>query len=67
MLGRDLRGVSLLDLYRRLPHGLDAEKLANVHDLPRLIAPLLDYARYGESHLDIDLDSVLNEDEEAHA
>jgi membrane protein len=67
LLGRDLRGISLLELYRRLPHGLDADKLASVHDLPRLIAPLLENARYGESHLDIDLDSILKEDEEAQS
>ncbi len=67
MLGRDLRSVSLLDLYRRLPIGLDPDKLANVHDLPRLIEPLLDHARYGAVHLDIDLDSILNDGEEAHA
>jgi membrane protein len=67
LLGRDLRGVSLLELYRRLPCGIDADNLAAVHDLPRLIEPLRDYARYGASHLDIDLDSILNDGEEARA
>lgn len=66
LLSRDLRGVSLLELYRRLPNGLDPEKLANVHDMPRLIEPLLDHARYGAAHLDIDLDSILREGEETH-
>ena len=61
-----MRSVSLLDLYRRLPIGLDPDKLANVHDLPRLIEPLLDHARYGAVHLDIDLDAILNDGEEAH-
>ena len=50
LLARDLRGVSLLELYRRLPNGLEPEKLANVHDMPRLIEPLLDHARYGAAH-----------------
>ncbi len=62
LLGRDLRGVLLVDLYRRLPIGLDPDALANVHDLPRLMGPLNDYARYGAQHLAIDLDSILAED-----
>lgn len=66
LLSRDLRGISLLELYRRLPSGLDPEKLANVRDMPRLIEPLLDHARYGAAHLDIDLDSILGEGEETH-
>jgi membrane protein len=60
MLGRDLRAVTLLDLYRHLPIGLDAERLANVHDLPRLTQPLLEYARFGAEHLAVDLDSVVS-------
>jgi membrane protein len=61
LLGRDLRGVSLYDLYRRLPEGLELERLARVHDLPRLIAPLSDHARDGAQHLAVDLESILNE------
>jgi membrane protein len=68
VLGRDLRGMSLYDLYRRLPDGIEPERLAGVHDLPRLIAPLSDYARYGEQHLAIDVDSILRDTaDEAHA
>jgi membrane protein len=61
LLGRDLRGISLYDLYRRLPEGLGPERLARVHDLPRVIAPLSDHARYGAQHLAVDLESVLTE------
>ena len=68
LLGRDLRGISLYDLYQRLPDGIDSQRLANVHDLPRLIAPLSDVARYGARHLTVDLDSILNDTaDEAHA
>jgi membrane protein len=59
VLGRDLRTVSLLDLYRHLPIGLDTERLRAVADLPNLTGPLLDYARFGAEHLAVDLDSVL--------
>ena len=58
-LGRDLRTVTLLDLYRHLPVGLDTERLRAVIDLPNLTGPLLDHARFGAEHLAIDLDSVL--------
>ncbi len=61
LLGRDLRSVSLYDLYRRLPDGIEAERLANIHDLPRLIAPLAEYARDGAEHLAVNLDSILQE------
>ncbi len=61
LLGRDLRSITLYDLYRRLPYGIDTERLADIHDLPRLIAPLKEYSRYGEQHLDVDLDSILQE------
>jgi len=59
LLGRDLRGVLLLDIYRRLPQGLDLERLVDVHDLPRLIGPLMDHARYGAEHLAVDLDWIV--------
>src|SRR4029434_10472526 len=55
MLGRDLRGVTLLELYRRLPFGLELARLSGINDLPRLMAPLIDYVRYGEEHLSVDL------------
>lgn len=61
MLGRDLRGVTLLDLYRRLPFGLEPALLYDIDDLPRLMAPLIDYARYGEEHLSVDLDEIVSE------
>jgi membrane protein len=61
MLGRDLRGVTLLDLYQRLPFGLDLARLAEVHDLPRLTEPLVAYARFGAEHLAVDLDAVVSD------
>ena len=68
MLGRDLRAVSLLQLVRRLPQGLGLEQLEAVHDLPRLIEPLRDFARYGAEKLAVDIDWVVSEpNERAHA
>ena len=62
LLARDLRGVTLFDLYERLPYGIDTDALARVRDLPRLTAPLIDYAQYGATHLMVDVDSVLASD-----
>ncbi len=61
LLGRDLRAVSLLQLFRRLPQGLGLEQLEEVHDLPRLIEPLRDYARAGAERLAVDIDWVVSE------
>jgi len=62
LLARDLRGVTLFDLYRLLPYGIDADALAGVRDLPRLVAPLVDYARYGATHLMVDIDRIVAAD-----
>ena len=59
LLARDLRGVTLLDLYRRLPNGIDAEALGRVRDLPLLVEPLLDCVRYGVAHLSVDVDRIV--------
>ena len=56
LLARDLRGVTLFDLYKRLPYGIDADALTRVRDLPQLVGLLTDYLRYGDEHLRIDVD-----------
>lgn len=59
MLARDLRGVTLLDLYLRLPDGVDAQRLAAVVDLPHLMAPLRAFAADNIELLAVDLDGLL--------
>jgi membrane protein len=63
LLARDLRGITLLDLYKLLPYGIDTAALSHVRDLPRLVTPLLDCARYGAAHLMIDIDRVVAVDD----
>jgi hypothetical protein len=65
LLTRDLRGVTLFDLYRRLPYGIDADTLARVRDLPQLVGPLMDYIRYGAEHLEVDVDRVASAEVES--
>ncbi len=59
MLARDLRGVTLLDLYLRLPEGVDAQRLAAIVDLPHLMAPLRAFAAENVDLLAVDLDGLL--------
>jgi hypothetical protein len=61
MLGRDLRSVTLMDLYQRLPFDLELTRLADVKDLPRLTEPLIAYIRFGAEHLAVDLDTIVAE------
>ena len=61
LLGRDLRGISLYDLYRRLPEGIVLERLERVSDLPRLVGLLSELAQHDLQHLAVDLESVLAE------
>ena len=61
LLGRDLRGISLYDLYRRLPEGIVLERLERVSDLPRLVGLLSELAQHDLQHLAVDLESILVE------
>jgi membrane protein len=61
LLGRDLRGISLYDLYRRLPEGIVLERLERVSDLPRLVGVLSELAQHDLQHLAVDLESILVE------
>jgi membrane protein len=58
MLRRDLRHVTLRDLYRRLPEGIDLPTLAAVDGLEGPLAPLKEFARQGEATLDRPLDGL---------
>jgi membrane protein len=62
MLARDLRGVTLLDLYLRLPEGIDTTSLAGTADMKRLMTPLRAFAEEGAETLNVDLDTVLTTD-----
>ncbi|NJN52854.1 MAG: YihY family inner membrane protein [Gammaproteobacteria bacterium] len=61
MLGRDLRGVTLLDLYLRLPADVNAESLARIEDLPQVLAALRRFATSNVEVLAHDLDGLLTE------
>jgi membrane protein len=64
MLARDLRDVTLLDLYRRLPDGVDVKQLDRVEGLDRAVARLKAFAGASNDALTIDLDRLYAQDAE---
>ena len=62
MLARDLRRVTLLDLYRRLPDDVDVERLDRVEGLDRAVARLKSFAGASNESLAVDLDRLYAED-----
>jgi len=61
MLGRDLRCVSLLDLYRRLPEDIAVDRLAVIEGLDPAVDRLRIFAGQGEDTLATDLDALFSE------
>ncbi len=59
MLARDLRGVTLLDLYLRLPENVTVESMAGVDDLPAVMEPLRRFAQQNIAVLALDLDGLI--------
>jgi hypothetical protein len=61
MIARDLRGVTLLDLYRRLPEDIDVQTLDRVEGLERIVARLKSFAGTSNVELSVDLDRLYAE------
>jgi membrane protein len=58
MLGRNLKGLTLWDLYQRLPEGLDVKRLELVKDMQRVTEPLKSMAQFGSNEMAVSLDNV---------
>jgi membrane protein len=57
-LGRSLKSVTLWDLYKRLPEGLDLQRLKQIEDLPQVVGPLLSITQFGSNEMSVSLDMV---------
>ncbi len=57
-LGRNLKSVTLWDLYQRLPGGLEPDLIVTTDDLGRLCVPLKDFVDFGADHLSKSLDEL---------
>jgi membrane protein len=57
-LGRNLKSVTLWDLYQCLPQGLEPDSIVTTDDLGKLCAPLKDFVDFGLDHLSKSLDEL---------
>ncbi len=60
VLGRNLKGVTLWDLYRLLPEGLELERLNHIKDLPGVVEPLIAITQFGSNEMSVSLDVVFS-------
>lgn len=60
ILGRNLKGVTLWDLYQRLPEGLDLDRLESVTDMPQVVRPLISITQFGSNEMSVTLDMVFS-------
>jgi len=57
-LGRNLKSLTLWDLYQRLPEGVELSRLEAVHDLDGVVDPLKSLVQFGSNQMSISLDTV---------
>jgi hypothetical protein len=57
-LGRNLKSVTLWDLYQRLPQGLEPEHIETTDSLSKLCVPLKDFVEFGLDRLSKSLDEL---------
>jgi len=58
LLGRNLKGLTLWELYQRLPEGVNQERLKTVNDMNHVVEPLLSLVSFGSNQMSVSLDSV---------
>jgi len=63
ILGRSLKGLTLWDLYQKLPEGLDVPELSRVHDMDFLVEPLKSLMQFGSNQMAVSLESVFGGNE----
>ncbi len=57
-LGRDLKALTLWDLYQRLPDGLDFARLSRVEGMESVTEPLKSLIQFGSNEMTVTLDRV---------
>jgi membrane protein len=58
LLGRNLKALTLWDLYQRLPDGLDHQQLELVTDMDNVVGPLKSLVQFGSNQMSVSLDAV---------
>jgi len=57
-LGRDLKALTLWDLYQKLPDGLDFARLSRVEGMESVTEPLKSLIQFGSNEMTVTLDRV---------
>jgi len=57
-LGRNLKSLTLWDLYQQLPEGVELSRLEAVRDLDGVVEPLKALVQFGSNQMSISLDTV---------
>ena len=60
ILGRNLKGVTLWQLYQLLPEGLDLEKLESLPDMQGVVRQLISITQFGSNEMSVTLDTVFS-------
>jgi membrane protein len=58
ILGRSLKALTLWDLYRALPDGLELSRLERINDMEQVVEPLKSLVQFGSNQMAISLDTV---------
>jgi len=58
LLGRNLKALTLWDLYQQLPEGLDYRRLDLVKDMDNVVEPLKSLMQFGSNQMSVSLDAV---------
>ena len=58
IMGRSLKGLTLWDLYQRLPDGLNLSRLEKVPDMENVVEPLKSLIQFGSNQMSVSLDTV---------
>ncbi|HEY5646971.1 MAG TPA: YhjD/YihY/BrkB family envelope integrity protein, partial [Pseudomonadales bacterium] len=58
ILGRSLKTLTLWDLYRHLPEGIDLAELARIEDMDHVVEPLRSLVQFGSNQMSVSLDSI---------
>ena len=59
ILGRNLKSISLWELYKKLPEGLSIDRLSRVEGMDNVVEPLRALAQFGSNEMSVSLDTVL--------
>jgi membrane protein len=60
VLGRNLKGLNLWDLYKRLPEGVDLKSLERVKGMENVVEPLKSLVQFGSNQMVVSLDELFS-------